>query len=414
MDYSTLLDLSAELGYRLAMAGAETFRVEESISRFLAAYGIASEVFVITNCLHVSIETENGTPMTRMRRIGHHGNDLDMVERYSNLSRRICAEKPSPDEIRLWLKETQNSCKHYTFPLYLAGHWISSAGFAVFFGGTLLDAFWSGICGVLIGLVSYFAGRKKVNAFFTTIASSFITALCAYAVGALGITDNTDTVVIGALMLLVPGLLFTNAMRDIIFGDTNSGINRIVQVLLVAAAIILGTGVAWNLANTLWVIPANPEPIVYSNVIQCIATALGCAGFVIVFNIHGMGFLYCTLGGALTWIAYCVTLRCGGGDILAYFVGGIVAAAYSETMARIRKYPAISYLVISIFPLIPGAGIYYSAGYLVTKEMTMFTDRASQTIAIAGVLAVGILLVSTLVRLWTVWRQNNSHKKELR
>lgn len=414
MDYSTLLDLSAELGYRLAMAGAETFRVEESISRFLAAYGIESEVFVIPNCLHVSIDDENGTPMTRMRRIGHHDHDLDAVERYSNLSRKICAEKPSPTQIRIWLEETQKSCKHYSFPWHLIGHFVSSAGFAIFFGGTMLDALWSGVCGVLIGLVGLFLGRKKVNAFFTTIASSFIAALAAYAVGALGITDNTDTVVIGALMLLVPGLLFTNAMRDIIFGDTNSGTNRIVQVLLVAAAIILGTGVAWNLADILWTIPANSDPIAYSNTIQCIATAIGCAGFVIVFNIHGMGFIYCTLGGILTWIAYCVTLYLGGSSTLAYFVGGVIAATYSETMARIRKYPAISYLVISIFPLIPGAGIYYSAGYLIKKEMALFTDKASQTIAIAGVLAVGILLVSTSVRLWTVWRQHKKQRKELR
>ena len=414
MDYSTLLDLSAELGYRLAMAGAETFRVEESISRFLAAYGIESEVFVITNCLHVSIETENGTPMTRMRRIGHHGNDLEMVERYSNLSRKICAEKPTTEEIRHWLKQTQDSCRTYSLLVYLVGHFVSSAGFAVFFGGTLLDSFWSGICGILIGLVGYFLGRKKVNAFFTTIASAFITALAAYAVGVLGITDNTDTVVIGALMLLVPGLLFTNAMRDIIFGDTNSGINRIVQVILIAAAIILGTGVAWNLADTLWIIPQNPDPAVYSNVVKCIATTIGCAGFAVYFNIHGFGSLYCVLGGSLAWIAYCVTLYLGGSSTLGYFVGGVVAAIYAEVMARIRKYPAISYLVVSIFPLIPGAGIYYSAGYLVKQEMALFTAKASETIATAGVLAVGILLVSTIVRLWTVWKQHNHHKKELR
>ena len=57
MDYNTLLDLSVELGYRLAMSGAETFRVEESIYRVLLSYGIQAEVFAIPNCLHVSIET---------------------------------------------------------------------------------------------------------------------------------------------------------------------------------------------------------------------------------------------------------------------------------------------------------------------------------------------------------------------
>lgn len=414
MDYSTLLDLSAELGYRLAMAGAETFRVEESIERVLAAYGIASEVFVIPNCLHVSIETADGTPMTRMRRIGHHAHNLDAVERYSNLSRRICAEKPEPEEIRSWLKATQDSCLQYKFPVYLIGSFFASAGFAVFFGGTLLDAAWAGVCGVLVGVVGHFLSLKKVNAFFTTIASAFLMALVAYAIGALGITHNTDTVVIGALMLLVPGLLFTNAMRDIIFGDTNSGTNRIVQVLLIAAAIALGTGVAWNLAEILWVIPANSEPIAYSSAIQCIASMVGCAGFILIFNIHGMGVLLCTLGGGLTWVAYCVTVFLGGSELLGYFIGGVVAAIYAEVMARVRKYPAISYLVVSIFPLIPGAGIYYATGYLVRNDMTMFAEKSTQTIAIAGVIAVGILMVSTIVRLWSVWKQHRAHKKELR
>ena len=88
MDYNTLLELTTDLGYRLAMNGAETFRIEESIRRILAAYDIESEVFAIPNCLTVSIETHDGKPMTRMRRIGFHGNDLDTVEKYNNLFRR--------------------------------------------------------------------------------------------------------------------------------------------------------------------------------------------------------------------------------------------------------------------------------------------------------------------------------------
>jgi uncharacterized membrane protein YjjP (DUF1212 family) len=89
------LDVTTELGYLLAMSGAETYRVEETVTRIFAAYGITAEVFAIPNCLHVSLETENQQPLTRMRRIGHHGNDLDCVERYSNLSRRLCARCPS-------------------------------------------------------------------------------------------------------------------------------------------------------------------------------------------------------------------------------------------------------------------------------------------------------------------------------
>ena len=125
MDYSTLLELTTDLGYRLAMNGAETFRIEESVRRILAAYNIESEVFAIPNCLTVSIETHDGEPMTRMRRIGFHGTDLDTVEKYSNLSRRICAEKPDPTVARQWLQETDASLRSYSLPILLLGNFLN-------------------------------------------------------------------------------------------------------------------------------------------------------------------------------------------------------------------------------------------------------------------------------------------------
>ena len=103
MDYNTLLELATTVAYRLAMSGAETFRVEDTVVLIMRAYGVEAEAFAIPNCLTVSIETPDGIPMTRMKRIGHHGNDLDCVERYSNLSRRICSEKPDPKVAFQWL-----------------------------------------------------------------------------------------------------------------------------------------------------------------------------------------------------------------------------------------------------------------------------------------------------------------------
>ena len=147
MDYNTLLDIATDLGYELAMSGAETFRVEETINRVLAAYGVESEVFAIPNCLTVSIETEDGQLMTRMRRIGAHGNDLDTVERFNGLSRAICNRKPAPQEAKKWLEMVHQSRLHYSFPAYLLGNFLGGAGFAVFFGGNWMDFICGGICG---------------------------------------------------------------------------------------------------------------------------------------------------------------------------------------------------------------------------------------------------------------------------
>ena len=409
MDYNTLMDLVEELGYRLAMCGAETFRIEESVNRILAAYGIESEVFAIPNCLIVSIETLEGKPMTRMRRIGYHGNDLDSVEKYSNLSRRICAEKPEPATAKQWLKQTELSRRNYPPIITIVGSALGGCGFSVLFGATFSDAVCAAACGALIGVVDLFMSHLKANQFFRIITESFLMSMLAYAFDGLGIANSCDAIIIGALMLLVPGLLFTNAMRDIIYGDTNSGINRIVQVFLIAVAICLGTGTAWTISVPIWNGVVHGTPHVHGLLVQAVFCFIGCTGFFILFNIHGPGGLICSLGGVITWIIYCIVVQLGYSDIMGYFVATVFASFYSEIMARIRKYPAISYLIVSIFPLIPGAGVYYTMNHAVHGDMSAFANQGIYTASIAGIMAVGILLSSTVFRIWSNF-QNTRNK----
>ena len=404
MDYYGLLDIAVDLGYELAMAGAETYRVEDSIHRVLLAYGMESEIFSIPNSLIVSIETPEGKPMTRLRRLGQHGNDLDAVERFSDLSRAICSRRPEPAEARKWLCRTKKSCMRYPFPIAMLGSFMAAAGYGLFFGGTWLDTLWSGFLGLLVGLISHFLDSIRTNQFFSTITASFLMALTAYTAGAWGLTHNPDAAIMGTVMLLVPGLLFTNAMRDIIYGDTNSGVNRIAQVFLIAAGIALGTAAAWNSAKILWGEPADQYILSYGPVITVLGAVIGCIGFTIVFNVHGHGAPLCALGGGLTWIVYLAVVHFGGGDFIANFWAALFAGCYAETMARIRKHPAISYLVISLLPLIPGGGIYRTVNYAVRGNMGMFADSALHTAAAAGILAVGILMASTTVRLINVWK----------
>ena len=99
MDYDKLLNISVELGCRLMSSGAEIYRVEESVRRLLQAYGLESpEVFAIPNCVIVSITTPEGHPITRMRRIGAHGTDIELLERCNDLCRRLCVLRPPLEE----------------------------------------------------------------------------------------------------------------------------------------------------------------------------------------------------------------------------------------------------------------------------------------------------------------------------
>ena len=404
MNERLLLEAATTLGYRLAMSGAETFRVEETIQRVLKTYGYDAEAFAIPNCLTVSIITASGDPMTRMRRIGPHGNDLDAVEMYSNLSRAICNRHPEPTELLNWLQYVEDHRRSYTPLIQAVGFFLSAFGFCFTFGGTFADALGAGLCGLIIMAVEKFMDKLSSTQFFRTIIAAFCMAFFVYLIHSVGMVQNADAAIIGALMILVPGLLFTNAMRDVMYGDTNSGLNRLVLVLLIAVAIALGTAAALKLSAGLWGIPRGTGLMDYGFFMLNLGCFVGCVGFSVYFNIHGPGILVCAVGGVLTWTTYLIALELGVGIIYANFLGGIVASVYAEVMARIRHFPAISYLVVSLFPLLPGAGIYYTMAYAVENEMTRFAQKGYQTAVIAAALALGILLVSTAFRIWSNYK----------
>lgn len=398
MDYYLLTDLAATMGYHLAMSGAETFRVEDTIHRILRAYGVECEVFAIPNCVSVSLEAANGKPLMIMRRIGFHGNDLEKLEKLNELSRHICEEQPEVDEAMAWLHQTLAACRTYRTGVFYLGNVLVGLGFSLVFGGTLRDCLWAGVMGLIIGLVTRFMDRQEANPFFSTILASCLMALPAYAAAGLGWLNNPDAAIIGALMILVPGLLITNSMRDIIYGDTNSGIFRIVQVVLSALAIALGTAAAWHLTAGLYG-QTGSAALSWPAWAQAIAVFVGCCGFCILFNVHGQGMVLCIAGGVTAWMLY---LLCGwlGCDVYAAnLFAAVFAALYAEVMARVRKCPAMPYLVIATLPMLPGAGVYYTMSMGLEGNMMDAVGKGLETVGVAGSLAVGILLVSTLFRL---------------
>ena len=398
MDYYLLTDLAATMGYHLAMSGAETFRVEDTIHRILRAYGVECEVFAIPNCVSVSLEAANGKPLMIMKRIGFHGNDLEALEKLNALSRRICAERPDVDEAMAWLEETMKACRSYGTGVFYLGSVLVGLGFCLVFGGTLLDCLWAGAMGLIIGLITRFMDKQEANPFFSTLLAACCMALPAYIAAGLGLMNSPDAAIIGALMILVPGLPITNSMRDIIYGDTNSGIIRVVQVILTALAIALGTAAAWHLTTGVYGLTGSTT-VSWHPLAQAIAVFVGCCGFCILFNVHGRGCVLCIIGGVATWMLYLLWGALGCDIYAANLFAALFAALYAEVMARVRKCPSMPYLVITILPLLPGAGVYYTMSLGLEGDMMDAVAKGLETIGVAGALAVGILLVSSVFRI---------------
>ena len=129
--------------------------------------------------------------------------------------------------------------------------------------------------------------------------------------------------------------------------------------------------------------------------------------FSIFFNIHGSGVVVCGLGGALGWLVYLLSAPLFHSDVLQSFFAAIAISAYSEIMSRIRKCPVTGYLLVAFFPLVPGGGIYYTMEYAINGETQQFIETGLHTLGVAGSLAVGVLLVSSAVRMWTIYRHRH-------
>ena len=143
--------------------------------------------------------------------------------------------------------------------------------------------------------------------------------------------------------------------------------------------------------------------------LPCFYAFLACIGFSMLFNIHGVGMLICAGGGFLGWLVYLLTAPMVHSEIIQSLFAAVSISAWSEIMARLRKCPVTSYLLVALFPLVPGGGIYYTMEHAMSGDSALFLDSLLHTLGLAGALAVGVLLVSSLARVVTNYQNRRLH-----
>lgn len=235
-----VLSLALDLGKSMIKCGAEMNRVEETIIRIGYAYKMkTTEVFSVVSMITATVCDENGRTHTQTRRIYSYSINFDKLEQLNALSRKICAETPDTEKAREELERIMVPSRLFN-PVVLLGYVLASAGFAVFFGGTVMDALATVPISVVIYLFNAFVkvtGASRL--FFTALTSAFSGALAILFV-CLGFGDNADMIMIGNIMLLIPGLMLTNSVREMLCGDLMSGILRLLESVILALSIAVG------------------------------------------------------------------------------------------------------------------------------------------------------------------------------
>lgn len=241
MDLDKLLKVSTLAGKIMLESGAETYRVEETISRICLAFGAHTvDSFVIPTGIIVTV-TYYDEVSTLVQRIISRGVDLHKVDLINDLSRKIQTEAMDMNDFN---NELLNISKENRYSRLVTLLWssITAGCFSIMFGGNLKDFFSACLIGAAIKIVVIICEKLNINEFFINSLSGGLCALLAIIFIKLNLSSNLDKTIIGSIMLLVPGLTITNAIRDTIAGDFLSGITKASEAFLVAVSIAVGTG----------------------------------------------------------------------------------------------------------------------------------------------------------------------------
>ncbi|WP_335869562.1 threonine/serine exporter family protein [Bacillus sp. 2205SS5-2] len=229
-------------GKIMLRSGAETYRVEDTMMRIATSFGMEqSHSYVTPTGIIFSIEGDEPTK-TKLIRIVARSTDLKKVTVVNGISRQIAEGGLSVKEAYDKLKEVENNNLTFPLPIQTIAAAIASGCFLIMFEGHWND-FLPALLAGGVGYYSFVYFHKVIEIkFFAEFLASFLIGLLAYLFTNIGLGHELDKIIIGSVMPLVPGVLITNAVRDLMAGHLISGLSKGAEAFLTAFAI--GSGIA--------------------------------------------------------------------------------------------------------------------------------------------------------------------------
>lgn len=237
-----IMEVCLLAGKIMLQSGGETYRVEDTMMRIAAAFGIENSHSYVTPTGIIFTAEGNEPTKTKLIRIMTRSTDLKKVAMVNSVSRKITSGEIGLEEAFSLLKELEELNVTFPFMVQVAAASIASGCFMIMFMGEWIDF----IPAMLTGGLGYFGflyfHRFIPIKFFSEFLASFIIGLLSLIFVEIGFGQQLDKIIIGSVMTLVPGLLVTNAVRDLMAGHLVSGLSKGAEALLTAFAI--GSGIA--------------------------------------------------------------------------------------------------------------------------------------------------------------------------
>lgn len=225
-------DNAVLLGTNIVENGGEISRAEETVERICKSIGAKNiNVFIIPSLISVTA-TIDGEEITSTRRIYKTDLNLGALEEINSVSRKKCNERISSSRINY----------HYNIIFSIFCVMLATGAFCIFFGGTLVDAVFSGTAGIIINYLPY--SKKSFNIFSKTLIEATISGILSFLPSIIGLNTHPDKIMIGTIMLLIPGMSIGSSIKDMMSGNLIAGILQLIEAIIIALAIALGFSIS--------------------------------------------------------------------------------------------------------------------------------------------------------------------------
>ncbi len=391
------LDLAYEAGSILLENGAEISRVEETMKRIACHYGVEDEsFFVLSNGIMAT-----GDGYARAKFIPIKGASLDKVVAVNQLSREVEQGQCSLDQLEQRLKAIRAMKAKPAWEQILASA-VGSAAFCIIFGGGFMDCLASFVAGLVLWIYMLFVASKRLSRIVGTASGGLLATLICFGMYRLGLGEHLSNMIIGAIIPLIPGVAFTNGIRDMANEDYLAGTTRLLDAMLSFFCISLGVALAFMLDENLFgsflkLDPLIADPQTSSFLVQLIAAFLGTMSFAVLFGVPRNYYFDAGLCGMMGWLLYLILTRYSAfSAVEVMFCATALVTLIALLQSIGRKCPITVFLISGIFPLVSGAGIFWTSYNIVSNQLPDAIHTGFAALKATVAIAFGILVVMEL------------------
>ncbi|MBQ5993422.1 MAG: threonine/serine exporter family protein [Bacteroidales bacterium] len=396
-EQNKIMELAYEAGAILLENGAEISRVDETMRRIAGYYGVDDEnFFVLSNGI---MATAKGFARTKF--IPIKGASLDKVVAVNQLSREVSEGKCDLEQLESRLKAIRAMRPKPAWE-QIAASAFGSAAFCIIFGGGFADSIAAFVAGLVLWVYMLFVGYRHLSRIAGAITGGLLATLLCGVMFRLGLGTHLSNMIIGAIIPLIPGVPFTNGIRDLAHEDYIAGVTRLLDALLTFFCISMGVALAFMLdaavsgtMQHLETLTAAPETA--GMFVQLLAAYVGTVAFAVLFGVPRKYYLDSGLCGMLGWLLYLILVNHTGLSVAnVVFFATVLVTFTAMVLAIVRKCPITVYLICGIFPLVPGAGIFWTTYNVVSEQLGAALHTGVTALKVTVAIAFGIILVAEL------------------